>query len=82
MPDNGFAYAVEADGKGARVMQSEPVLLPAFDVNSPDAKSLAQRLEPQVSGNLLDAYLAALKDQAGVSVNETLWQQISGPQTN
>lgn len=82
VPDNGFAYAVEADGKGARVMQSEPVLLPAFDVNSPDAKSLAQRLEPQVSGNLLDAYLAALKDQAGVSVNETLWQQISGPQTN
>lgn len=82
VPDNGFAYAVEADGKGARVMQSEPVLLPAFDVNSPDAKSIAQRLEPQVSSNLLDAYLAALKDQAGVRINETLWQQISGPQTN
>ena len=82
VPDNGFAYAVEAGGKGARVMQSEPVLLPAFDVNSPDAKSIAQRLEPQVSNNLLDAYLAALKDQAGVSINETLWQQISGPQTN
>jgi peptidyl-prolyl cis-trans isomerase D len=82
VPDNGFAYAVEADGKGARVMQSEPVLLPAFDLNSPDAKSIAQRLEPQVSNDLLDAYLAALKDQAGVRINETLWQQISGPQTN
>ena len=82
VPDTGFAYAVEADGKGARVMQSEPVLLPAFDVNSPDAKSIAQKLEPEVSSALLDAYMAALKDQAGVRINETLWQQVSGPQTN
>ena len=82
VPDNGFAYAVEPDGKGARVMQSEPVLLPAFDANSPDVKSIAKQLEPQVSSVVLDSYLAALKDQAGVRINETLWQQISGQQTN
>lgn len=82
VPDKGFAYAVEPDGKGARVMQSEPVLLPAFDASSPDAKSIAKQLEPQMSNDVLDAYLAALKDQAGVRVNEALWQQIAGQQTN
>lgn len=82
VPDTGFAYAVEPDGKGARVMQSVPVLLPAFDVNSPDAKSIAKQLEPQVSGVLLDAYLAALQDQAGVTINDAVWQKVSGTQTN
>ena len=82
VPDNGFAYAVEPDGKGARVMQSVPVLLPAFDINSPDAKSIAKQLEPQVAGVLLDGYLAALQKQAGVTINDQLWQKISGTQSN
>lgn len=82
VPEKGFAYAVEPDGKGARVMQSEPVLMPAFDAASPDAKSIAKQLEPQMSNDMLDAYLAALKEQAGVKVNEALWQQIAGQQTN
>jgi peptidyl-prolyl cis-trans isomerase D len=82
VPEDGFAYAVEPDGKGARVMQSVPVLLPPFDPSSPDAKSIAKQLEPQVSGVLLDAYLAALQNQAGVTINDNLWQKISGTQTN
>lgn len=82
VPEKGFAYAVEPDGKGARVMQSEPVLMPAFDAASPDAKSIAKQLEPQMSNDMLDAYLEALKEQAGVKVNEALWQQIAGQQTN
>ena len=82
VPDTGFAYAVEPDGKGARVMQSEPVLLPPFDVNSPDAKSIAKQLEPQLSSVVLDAYITALQDQAGVTMNDALWQKLSGTQTN
>ena len=82
VPDNGFAYAVESDGKGARVMQSVPVLLPAFDASSPDAKSIAKQLEPQVADVLLDAYLTALQNQAGVTINDALWQKVSGSQTN
>lgn len=82
VPDDGFAYALEPDGKGARVMQSVPVLLPAFDPASPDAKSIAKKLEPQVASSMLDAYLAALQDQSGVTVNETLWRNVSGQQTN
>ena len=81
-PDTGFAYAVEPDGKGARVMQSEPVLLPGFDLNSPDAKSIAKKLQPQVADALLSAYLTTLQTEAGVKINDDVWQKISGQQTN
>ena len=82
VPDNGFAYALEADGKGARVMQSEPVLLPAFDAASPDVKKISEKLNPQLTENILTSYLTQLQNQAGVKVNETLWRNISGQQTN
>ena len=81
-PDNGFAYALEPDGRGARVMQSAPVLLPAFDAASPDVKKISERLNPQLSENVLTSYLAQLQAEAGVKVNETLWRNISGQQTN
>ena len=80
--DNGFAYAVEPDGKGVRVIQSVPVLLPAFDPKSPDAKSIAEKLKPQVADALLTSYLAALQTEVGVKINDTLWQQVAGQQTN
>ena len=79
--DTGFAYALEADGRGARVMQSQPVLLPAFDAASAEAKSIGDRLKGQLADNMLTAYLAALEKEAGTSVNDTLWRNIAG-QTN
>lgn len=82
VPDNGFAYALEPDGRGARVMQSEPVLLPAFDTASPDVKKISERLNPQLAENILTSYLTQLQNQAGVKMNETLWRNISGQQTN
>lgn len=82
VPDNGFAYALEPDGKGARVMQSEPVLLPAFDAASPDVKKISEKLVPQIAENMLTSYLTQLQSDAGVKVNETLWRNISGQQTN
>lgn len=82
VPDTGFAYAPEPDGKAARVMQSVPVLLPAFDASSPDAKSIAEKLKPQISSDMLDAYLTTLQSQSGVQINEALWQKVSGQQTN
>lgn len=82
VPDNGFAYALEADGKGARVMQSAPVLLPAFDAASADGKKISDSLKPQLAENVLTSYLTALQNQAGVKINATLWRNISGQQTN
>jgi peptidyl-prolyl cis-trans isomerase D len=78
VPEKSFAYAIEGDGKGARVMQSEAVLLPSYDPKSPDSAKMADTLKQAIGGDLAGAYLAALQKDAGVTVNETLWRQISG----
>jgi len=80
VPENGFAVAIEGDGKGARVMQSQAVLMPPFDDASEEAKTIASTIQEGASNDLLSSYLGALQAQAGVSINETLWRQISGTQ--
>ena len=79
--ENGFAYALDGDGKGAKVIQSQAVLLPPFDDKSADAKAIADEIKGGVAGDVLASYLGALQKQVGVSINETLWRQISGTQT-
>lgn len=81
VPDNGFAAALEGDGKAARVMQSQPVLLPPFEVKSEEAKTIAGTIKDGSANDLLSSYLGALQAQAGVAINEKLWRQISGTQT-
>ncbi len=80
-PENGFAYGIEADGRGARIMQSQPVLLAGFNPDSEEAKALSRQLEGSVSNDVLTAYLDALQSGVGVTINENLWRQISGTQT-
>ena len=82
VPDTGYAFALEPDGRSARVMQSHPVLLPSFVAASAEAKAISDRLKEQVADNMLTAYLAALEKDAGVSLNDTLWRNIAGQQTN
>ena len=81
VPENGFATALEADGKGAKIMQSQAVLLQAFDAASPEAKAISDELKGQAGSEVLSGYLAALQNKIGVTINETLWRQISGAQT-
>ncbi len=81
VPENGFAYALEGDGRGAKIIQSSAVLLPAFDSTSEDAKSIAKMAEQNISQDLLGAYLVALQGRAGVKMNNELWRQLSGEQT-
>jgi hypothetical protein len=49
-----------------------------FDSNSVQAKELAQSVTEAASKDLLTAYLAALQGEIGVSINNALWQQVSG----
>jgi peptidyl-prolyl cis-trans isomerase D len=78
VPENGFAYAVEPDGKAAKIMQSQAVLLQAFDPASPDAKSIADTLRSASAADVLNSYLATMQAEAGVTINEGLWRQIAG----
>jgi peptidyl-prolyl cis-trans isomerase D len=81
VPENGFAFAVERDGRTTKVMQSQAVLLPPFDAASADAKSINDQLKGAAANDVMFAYLGALQKETGVTINETLWRQISGTQT-
>jgi peptidyl-prolyl cis-trans isomerase D len=82
VPENGVAFALEPDGRSARVMQSQPVMLPPFVAASAEAKQIGDKLKGQLADNMLTAYIAALEQQAGVSINDAAWRNISGQQTN
>ena len=81
VPENGFAYAVEPGGRSAKIMQSQAVLLPAFDPAAQDVKAESDRMKAQVASDALSGYLVALQEEAGVDINETVWRNISGQQT-
>ena len=76
--DKGFAWAPEPDGKGARVMQVDRVLLPAFNAASADTRKLGDEAVGGLSEDLLVSYLGALRNQVGVTINETLWRNVTG----
>jgi peptidyl-prolyl cis-trans isomerase D len=81
VPENGFAFALESDGKSAKVIQSQAVLLPSFDPASAEATTIAEQLKGGIANDMLFAYLGALQKDAGVTINDTLWRQITGTQT-
>jgi peptidyl-prolyl cis-trans isomerase D len=78
VPEKEFAWSLEGDGKMAKIMQPQPVLAEPYNSNSPQAKELAQSVTEAASKDLLTAYLTALQGQIGVSINDALWQQVSG----
>ena len=78
VPENGFTWSLESDGKTAKIMQSMAVLGTTLDLKSPEAVELTKTLSAAASNDILQTYLAALQDQVGASINETLWQKLSG----
>ncbi|WP_162914337.1 peptidylprolyl isomerase [Taklimakanibacter lacteus] len=80
--ENGFAYALEGDGKGAKVMQSQAVLIPTFDPNSEEAKTISKALSDGAGGNLAAGYAADVQNEVGVYVDENMWRQVTGANAN
>lgn len=78
VPDNGFAWTLEGDGRSAKIMQSTPVMSQPFDSKSPLALQVSQGLQVAGGNDLVSAYLSSLKSNIGVSINDALWQQVSG----
>ena len=81
VPENEFAWSLEGDGKTAKIMQSQSVLAEPFDSKSSAAKELVQSVREEAAKDILTTYLTALQGQVGVSINNKLWQQVSGSPT-
>lgn len=81
-PETGFAFAPDSDGKGAKLIQSQSVLLPPYDGGSADAKSIEKAMGDGGGSATLALYVARLQSELGVTVNEALWSQVTGANAN
>ncbi len=81
VPERGFTFAIDGEGKSAKVIQPQAVLLPPYDSNSADAKDITETVQQGTADDVLALYLANLQDRLGVTINDSLWRQISGTQT-
>lgn len=76
--DQKFAWALEGDGKTARVMQVTKITIPAVMATSPETKKLQDEAAQGLSRDLSDSFIKALRQNANVSINEELWRQNTG----
>ncbi len=79
--EKSITFALEGDGKGARLIQPVAVRLAPFVTGSEAAKQLADDTKDGMAKDVLALYLGALQQELGVSINEDLWRQIAGTQT-
>jgi peptidyl-prolyl cis-trans isomerase D len=78
VPEDGFAAAPDSDGKAAKVMQSQRVLLPPLDPASAEAKTITRSVGQSAGSEMLAQYVSELQKDIGVSVNEALWSKVTG----
>jgi peptidyl-prolyl cis-trans isomerase D len=76
--DNGFGFAPRGDGKSAVIMQALPVTSPPFDPRSKDSENIRKVLDQTIANDVFASYVAAVQRSLGVSVNDAVWQQLSG----
>lgn len=76
--EDGFAVAMEGDGKGAKLMKSTPVLAVPFDRNSAEAKAIDRELSTAFSNDLYAQYLADVQRRLGVEINESVLANAAG----
>ena len=77
-PDQGFAWSLEGDGKTARVMQVAKLTLPTLMATSPEITKLQEEIGAAFANEIANSFVAALRKNANVTVNEELWKQNSG----
>ncbi len=78
-PDQGFAYALEGDGKSARVIQVLKDVMPAvMAAPTDDVKKLQADFKDRLVGDLQTSFVGALRQNANVTINEDLWRLNTG----
>lgn len=76
-PPGSLTWALEGDGKSARIIEAGKPAVPAFTAVSTTAQEMADTVRPGLSEDLASIYLKAVREQTQVSINEDLWRQIS-----
>jgi peptidyl-prolyl cis-trans isomerase D len=64
------------------VFRVTDIKVPALDPNSPDAKSVAQRVQQQMADDLIGQYMAWLENYLGTSINAAALAQATGNSPN
>jgi peptidyl-prolyl cis-trans isomerase D len=76
-PDKGFAWALEGDGRGARVIQVTSSTVPALDLANAATKQTADQLKAGIDADLQATLANAARLAQKAEVNEDLWKQLS-----
>lgn len=59
-------------------MQAMPVMNVPFDAKSKEASAAQDALKRGMTNDMLALYVADLQKRLGVSINDGLWQQVTG----
>jgi peptidyl-prolyl cis-trans isomerase D len=78
IPQGGFTFAPESDGKGARVMQLQSVGLQPADKTPGETAKIVEAVAAGSGNEFLAQYVAELETDLGVSVNQELWSKVTG----
>lgn len=76
-PAGSLTWALEGDGKSARIIEAGKPVIPAFTAVSTAAQEMADTVRPGLSEDLGSIYVKAVRGDTQVSINEDLWRQIS-----
>lgn len=78
VPGGGLATHVAKDGASAMIMRVDEVTAPTFTAGAGDVKALANHLQRGLKDDLLQQYLAGLRNISGVTVNNAVWRVLRG----
>ena len=78
-PANTLTWALEGDGKSARIIEVSKVMAPTVVTNNKEIVDLTRN---GLAGDVMDAYVKAVRQATKVTVNDELWRKISGPSSS
>ena len=81
-PPGALTWALEGDGKSARIIEVGKSNVPVFSAVSVAARDVSEAVKPGLSRDLESIYLKGVRGDTQVSINEELWRQISSTTTS
>ncbi len=77
-PEKGFTYALEADGKSARIMQADRIGAGPSTTDKEAQDSATKEAKANFSRDMEETLLKAVRASVPATINEELWTKLSG----